>query len=325
MSLNLSRILRRSTVFIFLLALVIFFSLTTNRFLVGQNLTNILVQNSHVILVAVGMTLVMLSGGIDLSVGSVAALCGALSAGLVARNGLPAEIAIVLGLAAGFGLGLVNGGLVVYGKLPPFVATLSMLGVARGLTLAYTNSRPISNLGDAYNFWGRGDVLGVPVPLIVWVTVVALMTYLLSQTRFGLYIYAVGGNEETARLASIPVNRVKLTAYGLSGLLAALAGVLLTARVYSAQPQAAVGLELQAITAAVLGGVSLFGGIGNIPTAIFGALLVGVLGNGMNHLRIASYPQQIIQGVVLVLAVAIDMATQQIGQNKNRGKRSASS
>ncbi|MCS6834387.1 MAG: ABC transporter permease [Anaerolineae bacterium] len=323
MSLSLSRLFRRSTVFIFLLVLVVFFSLTTNRFLVGQNLTNILVQNSHVILTAVGMTLVMLSGGIDLSVGSVAALCGALSAGLVARNGLPAEIAIVLGLVAGFGLGLVNGGLVVYGKLPPFVATLSMLGVARGLTLAYTNSRPISNLGDAYNFWGRGDVLGVPMPLIVWVTVVVLMTYLLSQTRFGLYVYAIGGSEETARLASVPVNRVKMVTYGLSGTLAALAGVLLTARVYSAQPQAAVGLELQAITAAVLGGVSLFGGVGNIPTAVFGALLVGVLGNGMNHLRVASYPQQIIQGVVLVLAVAIDMATQRIGGHKS--KRGSSS
>jgi ribose transport system permease protein len=323
MSLSASRILKRSTVFVFLLALVIFFSLTTNRFMVGQNLTNILVQNSHVILVTVGMTLVMLSGGIDLSVGSVAALCGALSAGLVARNGLPAELAISLGLLAGFGLGLVNGALVVYGKLPPFVATLSMLGVARGLTLAYTNSRPISNLGDAYNFWGRGDVLGVPMPLIVWVTVVVLMTYLLSQTRFGLHIYAIGGNEETARLASVPVNRVKMLTYGLSGMLAALAGVLLTARVYSAQPQAAVGLELQAITAAVLGGVSLFGGVGNIPTAVFGALLVGVLGNGMNHLRVASYPQQIIQGVVLVLAVAIDMATQRVG--KEKGKRGTSS
>jgi len=316
MSLSVSRILKRGSVFIFMLGLMIFFSLTTERFLVDRNLINILAQNSHVIVVTVGMTLVMLSGGIDLSVGSVAALCGALSAGLVARNGLPAELAIALGLLAGFGLGLVNGGLIVYGKLPPFVATLSMLGVARGLTLTYTDSRPISGLSDAYNFWGRGDVLGVPMPLIVWVVVVVLATYLLSQTRYGLYVYAIGGSEETARLASVPVSRVKLLTYGLSGLLAALAGVLMTARVYSAQPQAAVGLELQAITAAVLGGVSLFGGVGNIPTAVFGALLVGVLGNGMNHLRVASYPQQIIQGLVLILAVAIDMATQNTGKDK---------
>lgn len=318
MKLNPWVILRRLPVLIFLVGLVLFFSLSSPRFFTPTNLTNILVQNAHIIIVTVGMALVMLSGGIDLSVGSVAALCGALAAGFVSRNGFPLELAFSLALLAGFGLGLINGSLVVFGKLPPFVATLAMLGVARGLTLVYSNSQPISGLGDAFTFWGRGAFFDIPMPVIVWVAVVLVVTWMLTQTRFGLHIYAVGGNEDTARLAGVPVKRVKLLTYGFSGLLAALAGILLTARIYSAQPQAASGLELEAITAAVLGGVSLFGGVGNIPSAVLGALLVGILGNGMNLLRVPSYPQQMIEGAVLIAAVAFDMFTQR-AKGQKRG------
>ncbi len=299
--------LRRGTVILVLLALAIFFSLTSDRFLQGRNLVNIAVQNAHVIIVAVGMTMVMLMGGIDLSVGSVAALTGAVSAGLIARDGWAVGAAMAAGLALGFIAGLTNGVLIVYGKLPPFVATLAMLGVARGFTLVYTEGRPISGMGDAYTFWSRGEIGPIPAPLVVWGIVVMLAWLLLTRTRFGLHIYAIGGNEETARLAGVPVNRVKLLTFGLSGFLAALAGILLTARVFSAQPQAGAGLELDAIAASVLGGVSLFGGVGGIPGTAIGALLVGTLGNGMNLLRVASYPQQVIQGAVLILAVAIDM------------------
>jgi len=167
-------------------------------------------------------------------------------------------------------------------------------------------------MGDAYTFWGTGVVAGVPVPVIVWLVIVLLAYLLLTQTRFGLHIYAIGGGEETARLAGVAVNRVKLLTYGISGLLAGLAGLLLTARLWSAQPQVAVGFELNAIAAAVLGGVSLFGGVGSVLGAVVGALIVGVLGNGMNLLRVASYPQQVIQGIVLVLAVAVDMYTKRL-------------
>jgi ribose transport system permease protein len=304
--------LRRGMVVVILLTLVVFFSLTSDRFLQERNLVNVLVQNVPVIVVAVGMTLTMLSGGIDLSVGSVAALAGAVSAGLIVNNGLPVYAGLLGGLLVGLLVGLLNGVLVVYGKLPPFVATLATLGIARGLTLVYTEGRPISGIGDAYTFWGTGKVGEVPVPIIVALVVVVLAYLMLTRTRFGLHIYAVGGGEETSRLAGVAVNRVKLAAYAISGALAGLAGLLLTARLWSAQPQVAVGLELDAIAAAVLGGISLFGGVGSVLGAVIGALIVGVLGNGLNLLRVASYPQQVIQGMVLVLAVTVDMYTKRL-------------
>lgn len=314
---TLGNVLRRTVVLLFLIALGLYFSSESEQFLTERNLTNIAQQNAHVIIVTIGMTLTMLVGGIDLSVGSVAALGGAVSAGLIVREGLPIEAAVILTLAMGFGIGLTNGALVVFGKLPPFVATLSMMGVARGLTLLYTNGKPISGMGDAYTRWGR-DTLSVPVvgdvplPVIVALAVVLLALLLLTRTRFGLHIYAVGGHQETSRLAGVPVSRVQLLTYGISGMLAALAGMLLAARLYSAQPQMGVGLELDAIASSVLGGVSLFGGVGNVPGAVVGGLLIGVLGNGMNLLRVASYQQQMIQGIVLVVAVTVDMYTKRL-------------
>jgi ribose transport system permease protein len=311
-------ILRRGIVLIVLLALGAYFASQSDRFLQARNLVNILQQNSALIIVTVGMTLTMLIGGIDLSVGSVAALGGAISAGLIVNHGFGFEVSVVLTLVLGFTIGLVNGGLVIWGKLPPFIATLAMLGIARGLTLIYTDGRPISLGGvDRYTFFGRGTVnlplIGeAPVSVLVAAVVVLISSYVLAYTRFGLHVYAVGGNEETARLAGVPVNRVKMIVYGSSGMLAALAGMLLTARLFSAQPQAAVGLELDAIAAAVLGGVSLFGGSGNIFGAVVGGLLVGVLSNGMNLLRLPSFLQQMIQGGVLVAAVALDMVIKRV-------------
>lgn len=314
---TLGNVLRRTVVLLFLIALGLYFSSESEQFLTERNLTNIAQQNAHVIIVTIGMTLTMLVGGIDLSVGSVAALGGAVSAGLIVREGLPIEAAVILTLAMGFGIGLTNGALVVFGKLPPFVATLSMMGVARGLTLLYTNGKPISGMGEAYTRWGRDrlsvPVVGdVPLPVIVALAVVLLALLLLTRTRFGLHIYAVGGHQETSRLAGVPVSRVQLLTYGISGMLAALAGMLLAARLYSAQPQMGVGLELDAIASSVLGGVSLFGGVGNVPGAVVGGLLIGVLGNGMNLLRVASYQQQMIQGIVLVVAVTVDMYTKRL-------------
>lgn len=314
---TLGNVLRRISVLLFLIALSLYFSSESDRFLTERNLTNIAQQNAHIVVVTIGMTLTMLVGGIDLSVGSVAALSGAVSAGLIVRNGLPLEASVLLVLAIGFGLGLTNGALVVFGKLPPFVATLSMMGVARGLTLLYTNGKPISGMGDAYTRWGRDSldlplIGGVPLPVAVALVVVVLALLMLTRTRFGLHIYAVGGHQETSRLAGVPVSRVQLLTYAISGMLAALAGMLLTARLYSAQPQMGVGLELEAIASAVLGGVSLFGGVGNIPGAVVGSLLIGVLGNGMNLLRVASYQQQMIKGIVLVVAVTVDMYTKRL-------------
>lgn len=300
-------LIRRGAVLVFLVVIALYFGASSPRFFTPDNLLNIFQQNAHVFIITIGITLTMLVGGIDLSVGSVGALCGALAAGLVVWNGVPFELALVIALAVGFGLGLINGVLVVYGKLPPFIATLAMLGMARGATLLYTNERPISGISDSFKFFGRGAVEGIPMPIIIAALVIVVFMVVLTHTRYGLHVYAIGGNIETSRLAGVPVSRVQLVTYGLSGMLAALAGVMLTARLYSAQPQTGVGLELDGIAAAVLGGVSLFGGVGNIPGAVVGGLFIGTLANGMNLLRVASYQQQMIQGAVLVAAVALDM------------------
>lgn len=297
---------RASGLFLLILVAVIF-GLLSDRFLTVSNFTNIALQTSVVAIATIGMTLTMLMAGIDLSVGSIAAFSGALSAGFMTRNGLPIPTAILMGIAIGTFLGSINGVLSVYGKLPPFVATLAMLGVARGLTLVYTEGKPISGLDPAFTFLGSGSWGPVPMPVVIWLVVLAILFFILRYTKFGLYIYAIGGNEETARLAGIPTNRIKIIVYGLSGGLASLTGILLTARLWSAQPQMAAGLELDAIAAAVLGGVSLFGGVGSVVGASIGALIVGMLGNGLNLLRVPSYYQQVIKGVVFILAVIFDM------------------
>lgn len=304
---NIVQSLQRASGLILLILVATIFSLLSDRFLTVSNLTNIALQTSVVAIVTIGMTLTMISAGIDLSVGSIAALSGALVAGLMTRSGLPVSVAIFLGIGIGAGLGAINGILIVYGKLPPFVATLAMLGVARGLTLVYTEGRPISGLDESFTFLGTGSLGPVPMPVVIWILVLLIFFFILRYTKFGLHIYAIGGNEETARLAGIKTNRNKVLIYTLSGALAGITGILLTARLWSAQPQMAAGLELDAIAASVLGGVSLFGGIGNAIGACIGALIVGMLGNGLNLLRIPSYYQQVIKGVVFILAVIFDM------------------
>ena len=293
---------------LFLLVLVAtIFTLLSDRFLTISNLTNIALQTSIVAIATIGMTLTMITAGIDLSVGSIAALSGALVAGFMTRNNISMPLAIALGIAIGSSLGAINGILTVYGKLPPFVSTLAMLGVARGFTLVYTEGRPISGLDETFTCLGSGHLGPVPMPVVIWVAILLILFFILKYTKFGLYMYAIGGNEETARLAGIPTNRIKVIVYALSGALASVTGILLTARLWSAQPQMAAGLELDAIAASVLGGVSLFGGVGSVVGASIGALIVGMLGNGLNLLRVPSYYQQVIKGVVFILAVIFDM------------------
>ena len=297
---------RASGLFLLILVATIF-TLLSDRFLTVSNLTNIALQTSVVAIATIGMTLTMLTAGIDLSVGSIAALSGALVAGFMMRNNISMPLAIALGIAIGSSLGAINGILTVYGKLPPFVSTLAMLGVARGFTLVYTEGRPISGLDKTFTFLGSGHLGPVPMPVVIWIAVLLILFFILKYTNFGLYIYAIGGNEETARLAGIPTNRIKVIVYALSGALASITGILLTARLWSAQPQMAAGLELDAIAASVLGGVSLFGGVGSVVGASIGALIVGMLGNGLDLLRVPSYYQQVIKGVVFILAVIFDM------------------
>lgn len=315
-------VMRRGSGYVILLLIVVAFSGLSEQFLNRDNLLTVALQTSLIAIVAIGMTFTIITSGIDLSVGSVAAMSGALAAGMATQQGLGTYPGILLGLLAGAAVGLLNGLLIVYGKMPPFVATLATMAGARGLTLVYTQGRPISGLDADFKFWAS-SIGVVPVPVLALVVVALLAYLLLAHTRFGVYTYAVGGNEETARLASIPVGQVKLGVYTLSGLTAALAGVLLTARLWSAQPNAGVGLELDAIAAAVLGGASLSGGVGGIGGTVAGAFIIGVLSNGLNLMAVPSYNQQVLKGLVFILAVLLDYILKQRWQLKFAPKESA--
>ncbi|MCK5430716.1 MAG: ribose ABC transporter permease [Anaerolineales bacterium] len=302
-----TEVFRRLSVVIILLLICLVFALGSSDFLTTSNLLNVALQTSIIAIVAIGMTFTILTAGIDLSVGSVMALAGAVAAGLAVRQDLDTFTAIGLALLLGMVIGAINGLMIVKGGMPPFVATLAMLAMARGLTLVYTNGRPIAGLDEIFIFLGTGQVMGIPVPVII-MAVIAIIAHIVTRyTRFGLHVYATGGNEEPTRLAGISTIRVKLSVYIISGFTAALGGILLTARLWSAQPNAAVGWELDAIAAPVLGGTSLFGGVGSIGGTLVGAFIIGVLSNGLNLMGVPSYYQQVIKGVVFILAVSLDI------------------
>jgi ribose/xylose/arabinose/galactoside ABC-type transport system permease subunit len=300
---------------VFLILMWIALSLASGPFLTLGNVMNILLQTAVLGIISMGMTFTMLTAGIDLSVGSVIALSSALSAGLAAQaatlpsgahggQGLPAVLAIVLAILVGGFIGVVDGLLIVRGGLPPFVATLAMLAIARGFTLVYTGGYVIPAIQPALTFLGTGQIGPVPIPGILMFLLFILLWFVLTQTRFGLHVYAVGGNEETTRLAGVNTRRVIVATYVISGLMAGIGGVIFMGRLNSAQPQVAVGIELDAIAAPVLGGVSLFGGVGTLQGALIGAFIIGTLGNGMALLGTDPYLQQVIKGVVFILAVA---------------------
>lgn len=300
---------RRFSVVLILLGISLVFALGSPDFLTSSNLLNVALQTSIIAIVAIGMCFTILTAGIDLSVGSLMALCGALAAGLATRQGLGTAPAIALALLAGMALGAVNGLLIVKGGMPPFVATLAMLAVARGLTLVYTDGRPIAGLPPSFVWLGDGQVLGIPVPVLIMLVLAVVAWLVLRHTSFGLYVYATGGNPETTRLAGVSTARITLAVYVISGFTAALGGILLAARLWSAQPNAAAGWELDAIAANVLGGTSLFGGVGGVGGTVVGAFIIGVLSNGLNLMGIPSYLQQVIKGVVFILAVMLDLWT----------------
>jgi len=277
---------------------------TTDTFLSVDNLVNVGRQVSINAIIAVGMTCVILSGGIDLSVGSVMALSGTLTAGLMIA-GVPAPLAILLGLLAGVACGVANGFFVAYAKMPPIIVTLATMGIARGMALIYTGGYPIDGLPDWFEIFGRGRVLGMQTPILTMLLVFAAAYILLDRTRIGRYIYAIGGNEEATRLSGIRVARYKLLVYAISGFTAALAGLVLTSRLMSGQPNAGISFELDAIAAVVMGGSSIAGGRGSIIGTLIGALMLGVLNNGLNMMGVSPYLQNIIKGTIILLAIYI--------------------
>ncbi|ASJ40615.1 ribose ABC transporter permease [Vibrio vulnificus] len=292
-----------------LLFLIVVVSFLNPNFFTVDNILNILRQTSVNAIIAVGMTLVILTAGIDLSVGSVLALCGAFAASLVAME-VPVLIAVPTALLAGAALGAISGVIIAKGKVQAFIATLVTMTLLRGVTMVYTDGRPIStgftDTADAFAWFGTGYALGIPVPVWLMVIVFAAAWYLLNHTRFGRYVYALGGNESATRLSGINVDKVKIGVYAICGLLAALAGIIVTSRLSSAQPTAGMGYELDAIAAVVLGGTSLMGGKGRIMGTLIGALIIGFLNNALNLLDVSSYYQMIAKAAVILLAVMVD-------------------
>ncbi|MFF9569060.1 substrate-binding domain-containing protein [Streptomyces sp. NPDC014685] len=295
-----------------LVVLLVAMSLLSGDFLTTQNLLNIGVQAAVTAILAFGVTFVIVSAGIDLSVGSVAALSATILAWTATSAGLPVWPAVVLAVATGAACGFVNGALVSYGKLPPFIATLAMLSIARGLSLVVSQGKPI-DFPEPVSV--LGDTLGgrLPVPLLVMVVMGLITALILARTYLGRSMYAIGGNEEAARLSGLRVKRQKLAIYALSGLFAAVAGIVLAARLTSAQPQAAQGYELDAIAAVVIGGASLAGGVGKASGTLIGALILAVLRNGLNLLSVSAFWQQVVIGVVIALAVLLDTLRRKAG------------
>jgi ribose transport system permease protein len=306
---KMKNIIFRNKPFVGLMIFVVLVSFMNPRFLSAVNMLNILRQTSINAIISAGMTFVILTAGIDLSVGSILAFCGAISASLMA-SGSNAVIAIIIPLIVGGILGMINGMFISYGKLQAFIMTLVTMTLMRGATLVFTQGKPIS-IGYGANTKlfgsiGAGNILGIPVPIYIMAVVYGAAYYILNHTKFGRYVYAVGGNEEATKISGINVDMVKIKVYAISGFLSALAAIVVTARLFSAQPTAGSGYELDAIAAVVLGGTSLAGGIGNIIGTITGALIIGVLGNALNLLNVSSYYQLMIKALVILVAVLMD-------------------
>lgn len=304
----------QSLIALFILCLVI--SLLSDKFLTTNNLWNVLRQISVNICISTGMTLVVLMAGIDLSVGSVLAFTSAVCAGLL-KNGISIPSldlfigfttlgGVLAALIIGLALGLFNGWVITKFTLPPFVTTLAMLTIARGATMLYTQGMPISNLGASFEYIGSGWFLGIPVPVWISLIVVLIVVFISKKTTFGRYIYAIGGNEKAAFLSGININSVKLAVYGIAGMMAAVGGILVTSRLNSAQPNAGANYELDSIAAVVIGGTSLSGGVGSVTGTVIGAAIIGVLNNGLVLLNVSPFWQQVVKGLVILLAVIID-------------------
>ena len=288
-----------------LLILCMVISLITPRFLSIANIRNVLTQVSVNAVIAIGMSFVILTGGIDLSVGSILAVSGAVAASIMKSTG-NLFLAIIAAIAIGCLIGVINGALVSKGRIQAFIVTLATMTIFRGVTYVYTNGTPISGLGQSFSSIGNKSLLGLPIPVVIMVIVFGIGFYVLSQTRYGRYLYALGGNEDSARLSGINTTKIKTLVYVISGATAALSGIIVTSRIGSASPNAGVGFELDAIAAVVLGGTSLAGGEGSVVGTIIGALIIGVLNNGLNLMNVSPFYQAIVKGLVILLAVMVE-------------------
>lgn len=305
---NTMKYMSELTTVIALIILMAVITIINSNFLTANNLLNLLLQVTSNALIAFGMTFVILTGGIDLSVGSILALSSALTAGLLG-SGMPVTLAILISLILGCILGMMNGLLISYGKLAPFIVTLATMTIFRGATLVCTNGNPITKgLSDTFlfQFLGQGYIVGIPFPVIIMFIVFIVLYVLLHKTAFGKSVYAIGGNEKAAYISGVKLNKVKIIIYSISGMMASISGLIITSRLSSAQPTAGASYEMDAIAAVVLGGTSLSGGKGRILGTLIGALIIGVLNNGLNIIGVSAFWQQVVKGVVILIAVLID-------------------
>jgi ribose transport system permease protein len=303
-TLNLRELFQRFGLVVSFLLLCVALSLLSDRFLTLNNVVNVLRQSTINGIIAIGMTYVILTAGIDLSVGAVLALCTVVTADLL-QKGMPVPLAVIVGLGLGGGLGLVSGLIITKARVPPFVTTLGMMTVARGLALTYTQGRPITGLPDVFRFMGTGSLGPIPMPIVIAGFAFILGYVLLMRTWVGEYVFALGNNPVAARYAGIATDRYITFVYAMAGLLSALAGMILVARLNSAQPTAGLGYEFDAIAAVVVGGTSFAGGEGGLGGTLLGVLVIAVLNNGLNLLNVSSFYQPVVTGVVIALALLL--------------------
>jgi inositol transport system permease protein len=305
-----SSILSRYGMLIILIVLIMVMTILAPTFLTSGNLINIVRQMSVVGIIAIGVTMIIITTGIDLSSGSVIALVSVVVASMSHPGSYPLAVALIVGLGLGLLTGVINGTIISKGKIAPFIVTLGMMTVARGAALLYTSGKPIGNLSEGFKVIGQGNLFGIPIPILIFLFVGFISYIMLNKTKFGKYVYAIGGNEQAAVIAGVNVDKYKIMIYGFAGLLSAVGGIILTSRIASGQPTSGVMYELDAIAAAVIGGTSLSGGIGTIGGTIIGALIIGVMNNGLDLLNVSSYWQQILKGVIITVAVLIDSRKQ---------------
>lgn len=305
-------------IFCVLILISVFLSFLSPVFLTKNNLISVLLQITNNMFLALGMTLIIILGGIDLSVGSIVAMTGTLTVGFIVTNGMPIWISVLLGLAMGTACGLFNGFIIAKFKVPAFIVTLAMMNMASGIAYLYSGGRSTRIMDTTFSKIGTGQLFGViPYPVIYMILAIIIFIVLLNKTKLGTYIYAVGGNRESARLSGIPIKKVEITVYALSGLLAAFAGIVLCSRMFSGQPSAGSGYEMDAIAACVLGGISMSGGIGRISGTILGAITIGIISNGLNLLGVSSFWQLFIKGMIILIAILIDSQKTKIS-SKNK-------
>lgn len=299
-------LMRKYGIIIILLLMVLVLSSISDAFLTWNNMMNVLRQVSIIGILAVGMTFIILTGGIDLSIGSLMAVSAVIAASIVQMNPDYVLLAVAAGMLASGALSGVSGTMTAKLNVAPFVATLAMMTIARGIALIYTNGRPIVIESKPFLTLGQGYIGPIPTPVVIFVSVCIIFGVLLTKTKFGRYVYAIGGNENAARISGVNVTEAKISVYVLNGLLAGLAGILLASRISSGQPNSGLGYELDAIAAVVIGGTSLFGGVGTLTGTVVGVLIIGVINNGLNLMDVSSYYQQIIKGVIIAGAVILD-------------------